>query len=124
MAGAKTIMPITIGHLWSHVPVIVRSVLTGLFLAIIGTAPWALLIAVNLRYWTSVPWAVPPTALYLWFFWKYVRGKSRPASTRESRQILCRANPLADDVWGAAIGAGLLGLWAVLLFQGVYGRMV
>lgn len=108
--------------LWTRLPVAIRAIVSGIVLAILGTGSWALLVAANLRYGTSVPWAVAPMALYLWFFWKYVLGKTLPESTRETRRTLCRANPLTDHVWGAAIGAGLLGLWAVLLFQNVYGR--
>jgi len=110
--------------LWRRVPVIFQAALTGLLVALAGTTPWAVLVALNTKYWTAVPWAVPPTALYLWFFWRYVRGAGWPRSTAEVRRVLCRANPVSDDAWGMAIVAGLLGLVAVLLFQGVLARLV
>jgi membrane protease YdiL (CAAX protease family) len=102
----------------------VRAALTGVLVALAGTTPWAVLVALNTKYWTTVPWAVPPTALYLSLFWRYVRGAGWPRSTAAARRVLCRANPVSDDAWGMAIVAGLLGLVAVLLFQGVLARLV
>ena len=98
--------------------------ITGVLVALAGTAPWAVLVALNIKHWSAVPWAVPPTALYLWLFWRWARGAWWPRATAEARRTLCRANPVSDDAWGAAIGAGLLGLVTVLLLQGVLGRLV
>jgi membrane protease YdiL (CAAX protease family) len=67
---------------------------------------------------------VPPTALYLWLYWRYVHGAGWPRSTMEARRISYRANAVPEDVWGMALFAGLLGLVAVLLLQGVMGRLV
>jgi len=57
-------------------------------------------------------------------FYKYVRGSGWPHSTAETRRKDCRANRLPDDVWAAAIGAGILGLTSLVLFANVYNRMV
>jgi len=102
----------------------VRAVLTGFVVTAAGTLPWAALASLNLKYLPGIPWAVPPTALYLWFFWKYVRGEGWPRLTSAHRRNNCRANDLSGDAWAAAIGAGLLGLLALVLFQNVYGRLV
>ena len=110
--------------LWQRLPVIVRAVLTGGLLAAAGTLPWALLVSLNIKYWSAVPWAVPPTALYLWLFWRYVRGAGWPRSTSEARRALARANPVRDEMWGMAIFAGLLGIVVVLLLQTVMSRLV
>ena len=110
--------------LWNRIPVIGRAVLTGLVLAAAGTMPWALLVSANTKHWSSVPWAVPPTALYLWLFWRYARGAWWPRATAESRRANCRANRLPDEVWGMALLAGMLGLVFVVLLQGVLQRLV
>jgi membrane protease YdiL (CAAX protease family) len=111
--------------LWHRLPVIVRAVLTGGLVAALGTLPWAVLVSLNIKYWSAVPWAVPPTALYLWLFWRYaVRGTGWPGSTADSRRTLARANPVRDEMWGLAIVAGLLGLVVVLLLQTVMSRLV
>jgi membrane protease YdiL (CAAX protease family) len=110
--------------LWHRLPVIARAALTGGLVATLGTLPWALLVSLNIKYWSGVPWAVPPTAVYLWFFWRYVRGAGWPRSTAEVRRALARANAVPDDMWGMAILAGLLGLLVVLLLQTVMSRLV
>jgi membrane protease YdiL (CAAX protease family) len=97
---------------WRHSPVVVRAVLVGAAAATAGTLPWGLLAAANLKFVPSVPWAVPVMALYLWILWRSVPRAS------------LRANRLSDDVWAAALVAGTLGLWAVVLLLGVLNRMV
>ena len=114
----------TVLALWRRLPVVVRAVLTGLAVAAAGAAPWAVLLWANSKYWSAVPWAVPPTALYLWLFWRYVRGAGWPRSTAEARRANSRANRLSDDVWGVALFAGALGFAAVMLLQGVLSRIV
>ncbi len=110
--------------LWRRLPIIVRAVVAGLIVGAVGTTPWAVLVSANLKYWSAVPWAVPPTALYLWLFWRYVQGAGWPRSTAEARRTNCRPNRLSEDVWGAALVAGVLGLMAVVLLQGVMNRLV
>lgn len=102
----------------------VRAVLTGTLAALFGTTPWALLVSLNTKHWSMVPWAVLPTALYLWLYWRYVRGAGWPRATAEARRTNSRANSLPGDVWSLAIVAGLLGLLTLLVFQGVWGRLV
>jgi membrane protease YdiL (CAAX protease family) len=112
-------------RLWSALPTMIRAVLTGIAVGFAGTFPWAFLVGQNIRHGSSFPWAVPLTAVYLWFFWQYfVRGKGWPRQTSETRRTSARANEISGDVWGAAILAGLLGLVGVLLLQGLIGRMV
>ncbi len=111
--------------LWHRVPVIIRATITGGIVAALGTVPWALLVSLNTKHWPAIPWAVPPTALYLWLFWRYfVRGAGWPRSTADTRRTRARANPVPDEMWGLAILAGLLGLVVVLLLQTVMSRLV
>jgi len=111
--------------LWYRLPVMLRAALTGGFVAALGTLPWAILVSLNVKYGSAVPWAVPPTALYLWLFWRYaVRGAGWPRSTADARRACARANPIPDEMWGLAVVAGLLGLVVVLLLQTVKSRLV
>jgi membrane protease YdiL (CAAX protease family) len=98
--------------------------IAGLSVASAGTLPWAALVAANMKHLPSVPWAVPVTALYLWFFCRYVRGEGWPRSTAASRRASSRANAVPGDLWGLALFAGMLGLISVLLLQGVMSRLV
>ena len=110
--------------LWRRLPVLVRAVLTGLLAAAAGTLPWAFLVSANTKYFPAAPWAVPVMAAYLWLYWRYVRGEWWPRSSADTRRVNARANPVRDDLWGPALLAGILGLIAVLLLQGVLARLV
>lgn len=114
----------TIIALWRRLPVVVRAGVAGLVVATVGTTPWAVLVSANTKYWTAVPWAVPPTALYLWLFWRYLQGTGWPRSTAQARHMSLRARPLSEDVWAAALVAGGLGLVALVLSMGVVNRLV
>lgn len=109
--------------LWRRLPVLVRAVVSGLVLASVVTVPWGVLVSMNLQYWSMVPWAVPPVLLYLWVWWQYVSGRGWPASTSKARHANLRARPVSDDVWGAALLAGVLGLTTSVLIANVVQRL-
>jgi len=112
-------------RLWLRVPVAGRAVLVGLAVAAAGTIPWVALVSANTRYLSTLPWAVPLMAIYLWSYWRYFgRGAGWPRSTAEARRRNARANALTDEAWGLALLAGMLGLVGVLLLQGVLSRLV
>jgi len=111
-------------RLWGRLPVLVQAVLTGLAVATAGTIPWAALVSANIKHQPALPWAVPIMALYLWLFWRYVRGEGWPQSTAAARRASSRANGVPADLWGPALLAGVLGLVSVLLLQGVLSRLV
>lgn len=104
--------------------VIVQAVFIGMLVVLAGTIPRNLLFAANLRYFPSVPWAVPLTAVYLWFFWRYLDGAWDPESTAEERRASLRANHLAGRVWAWALVAGGLGIVALVLALRVANRLV
>ena len=104
--------------------VIVQAVLIGMLIVIAGTIPRNILFAANLRYYPSVPWAVPLTAVYLWFFWRYLKGAGPPESTAEERRKSLRANRVSGRVWAWALLAGGLGIVALVLALRVANRLV
>ena len=104
--------------------IIVQAVLVGMLVMIAGTIPRNLLFAANLRYYPSVPWAVPLTAVYLWFFWRYLNGAGPPESTAEARRTSLRANRVSGKVWAWALLAGGLGIVALVLALRVANRWV
>src|SRR5687767_844541 len=89
-----------------------------------GTIPRNLLYAANLRYWSGVPWAVPLTALFIWFFWRYLRGAGPPTSTAAERRVSLRANRVSGRIWAWSLLAGGLALIALVLALRVVNRMV
>jgi len=111
--------------MWLRIPVVVRAVVAGLAAGLVGTVAWAGLIAANTRYLPSVPWAAPVMAVILVAWWLYfARGWGWPEVTARARRLSGRANRMPDHLWGPALGAGALGLFATLLFQGVLARVV
>jgi len=110
--------------LWCRLPVLVRAILVGALVTTLGTVPWALLASLNLRHLRAVPWAVPPTLLYLWLFWRYFGGAGPPRSTAEARRAARRAFSLPDEVWSAAIFAGIVGMMGIVMLQQVTSRLV
>lgn len=109
---------------WNKLPVIVRAVLNGIVFTAVATIPWALLVKLNLKFYSSAPWSIVPMIIYLWLFWKYVKGEGWPRSTSVARNENLRANKLSAELWGAAILAGVLGLVSLIFFQKVFNQMV
>ncbi len=103
---------------------IAQAVLIGMLVMIAGTIPRNLIFAANLRYFASVPWAVPLTAVYLWFFWRYLNGAGPPESTAEERRASLRANRVSGRVWAWALFAGGLGIVALVLALRVANRLI
>ena len=110
--------------LWQRLPVVVPAVLAGSAVAAAGVLPWVFFVTWNQKLLMSVPWAVLPTALYLWLFWRYLQGAGWPRSTADARRTGLRANRLSGDVWGMALVAGVLGFAALLPLLGVLSRLV
>jgi hypothetical protein len=107
------------------ITLIAQILVIGLAVAMVGTATWSRLVAANTRYLPSVPWAAAIMAPILVAFWLYfARGRGWPAGTAAARRLGGRANRVPDHLWGPALGAGVLGLIATLLLQGVLARMI
>lgn len=99
---------------WRALPVIVRAIVIGfVILGIGGGLPGALLVA-NLKLSPAVPWFLPATGLWLWFFWRYLDGRGWPARTSEERRAALRARKPSPAVLRWAMTAGGLGMVAVM----------
>ena len=110
---------------WARLPALVRAVAVGLAVALAGGVPWSRLVVLNTEYLPSLPWASLVMAPVLWAWWQYfAKGRGGPRSTAGARTLGARANAVPDNLWGPAIGAGLLGLFATLMLQGVIARLV
>lgn len=116
-------MSILLLSLWTRIPVVVRAIVSGLVLASVVTVPWAMLVSLNLQHGSVVPWAVPPTLVYLWLWWRYVSGRGWPRATSLARRANLRAVPVPDDAWPAALVAGMLGLSTAVLISSVMRRL-
>jgi membrane protease YdiL (CAAX protease family) len=106
------------------IAVIGRAVLIGMLVMLAGTIPRNIIFAANLRFYPGLPWAVPVIAIYLWFFWHYLRGAGPPESTSEMRRAGLRANRVSGVAWAWALLAGGLGIVALVLALWVANRLV
>ncbi|MEP6636094.1 MAG: CPBP family intramembrane glutamic endopeptidase [Acidobacteriota bacterium] len=104
--------------------VIVKAVIIGMLVMIAGTIPRNIIFVANLHYYPSFPWAVPLTALYLWFFWRYLNGAGPPETTAEERHASLRANRVSFRVWAWSLLAGGLGIVALVIALRVANRMI
>jgi membrane protease YdiL (CAAX protease family) len=89
-----------------------RAVAVGMLVALAGTIPRNLLFAANLRFGTSVPWAVPATAVFLVFFWRAI-----------DREEL-RAHRVPARLWAWSLLAGGLGIVTLVFALRVANRFV
>lgn len=100
---------------WKRIPVLIRAVLMGFAVLLVGVLPWSGLVAVNVKMSPSIPWAVPPMALYGWLLVKYLNGWGWPRSTAELRRLDLRLRPLSRGVWLWSLAAGGSGASALLV---------
>ena len=89
-----------------------------------GNLPWAGLGTANLRIGTAVPWAIVPMALYLFAYWRFIRGDWGSPASGPNRRALLRANNLPASTWGASLAAGLLGFATLVALLAVAARLV
>jgi membrane protease YdiL (CAAX protease family) len=103
----------------------IQAVSIGMLIVLAGTIPRNVLFAANLRFYASIPWAVPVAALYILFFWRYLHGDPpfSDASAAE-RRILLRANRLSARLWSWSLLCGGLGIVALVLALRVANRFV
>jgi membrane protease YdiL (CAAX protease family) len=106
---------------WQKVPVLVRAVITGAVILLLGVLPWSSLIAVNAQFVPKVPWAVLVMAFYGGLLIKYLNGWGWPRSTALARRFNLRLRPLSGRVWIWAFAAGgsAVGALLALAFVGL-----
>jgi membrane protease YdiL (CAAX protease family) len=96
----------------------------GVLVLLAGNMPFNALRAWNLQAGTAIPWAILPAGLYLWVYWRFIGGRWGAASSAATRRRHLRANPLPLRVWGASLGAGLMGFGALVALLVLAARLV
>lgn len=109
-------------RVWRRLPVIVRAVLVGALVSLLGQLGSAVPMAINLKVVPRVPWSLPFAAIWLWLFWRYAGGAGWPRATSARRRELLRARPLSPPMWGwSLLTCGLL-LACNIAFHFAYSR--
>lgn len=104
--------------------IIFRAVILGMLVMLAGTLPRNILFLANLRHYPNIPWAVPVTALYLWIFWRHLRGEGPPPSTADHRRHSLGSHNVSYRVWAWALLSGGLGIISLVLALHVANRLV
>jgi membrane protease YdiL (CAAX protease family) len=94
---------------WNSIPVVIRAVVAGYVVNIIGGLPGLFLFA-NLKFFPQFPWSLPAMILWLSIFWWYFNGGGPPRSTSEARHNDLRAAPVPRILWKWSLVAGSLAL--------------
>lgn len=84
----------TFGRFWMKVPLVVRSILTGVGVSSLGVGIWVLMVT-NI----PVPWSVVAMGGVLFLYWMYFGGKWSPGSTKAFRRFQMRKINLKRSVW-------------------------
>jgi membrane protein implicated in regulation of membrane protease activity len=68
----------------------VGAVLLGFVVLMLGGSVSGALMFANLKLAPTLPLFLPATVLWLWLFWRYVRGDGWPRSTSDRRRTWLR----------------------------------
>ena len=96
----------------------------GVLVLLAGNMPFNVLRALNLEVGTAVPWAIAPTALYLWAYWRFIGGRWGAVGSAASRCENLRANTLSPRVWAASLAAGMIGFASLIALLVLAARLV
>jgi len=94
--------------LWDKLPVIVRGIIVGMIVQILGVMPIFWLLMANVQRSNEVPWAFFVGLIYLWVFWSYIKGKGWPNSTSKVRSKYVRFNTMDAKLRTWSIISGFL----------------
>jgi membrane protease YdiL (CAAX protease family) len=108
----------------SRILLVVRAVILGILIAMVGQGVWSAILVVNLKTTPSIPWSVALMIVLLWLIWQYLGGRWWPRSNSEARRRNLRANSVSGEVFGWAILSGALSLVALSAYWIVMSQIV
>jgi membrane protease YdiL (CAAX protease family) len=86
--------------------------------------PWSVLVGLNLKLSSSLPWAAPAMAVYLVLYWRYCDGWGWPAGTAALRHRRFRAGAVPARTWLWAMAAGVLAVASAVWLVFAWSRVV
>jgi membrane protease YdiL (CAAX protease family) len=102
--------------MYNRIPVLVRAIVGGLVVQIVGVMPFMALVQLNMTVLPSIPWSAFVEWILLFLFIKYFRGWGPPQKTAEIRRDHFRANRLASCARPFVVSATIfLGITILLL---------
>jgi membrane protease YdiL (CAAX protease family) len=112
-----------ISSVWRRLPVILRAIIAGALISLVGYLPRNFLILANFKVSPTVPWAVLVMSLYLWVFWLYLGGSGWPQTTSEARRNNLRGGIPTQRIWWWSLFAGGLASVALRAILDVVRRL-
>ena len=103
---------------------ILSAIGVGVLVLLAGSLPLGMIRASNLQFGIAVPWAILPTAVFLWVYWQFLGGRWAGPATAARRRRDLRANNLSPRLWAASLAAGLLGFGALIALLVFAARLV
>jgi membrane protease YdiL (CAAX protease family) len=110
--------------MWTRLPLLLRALLAAVIVTGTATMVWGALIQSNLRLSPRLPWAAVCMAVFLIFYWRFLKGWGWPQSTTAARRASLRAEPLSALVWRWSLLAGGPGLAASIVLFIVSHRLI
>jgi membrane protease YdiL (CAAX protease family) len=92
-----------LARFWQRLPVLVRAVITGLLVTMVGTGTWMLAYSL-----IPAPWSVAFQAVFLLLYVRYFSGHWWPRATAEVRKESFRSVKMTGVVWKWSLLAVLL----------------
>lgn len=93
---------------WTKIPLIIRAILNGITVQVIGFALLVILFPLNPSHLPNVPWVLLPLGLSLWLYWSYFGGKGWPGSSSQLRKSYRRAHHVDRALYPRMIFIGLV----------------
>jgi membrane protease YdiL (CAAX protease family) len=81
-------------RLWNKLPSIIKGLIVGMMIQIIGVMPLSMLIQKNVKILPTFPWALFVGLIFLWVFWKFLSGQKLFFSTSATRIDLSRTKKM------------------------------
>jgi len=89
----------TVVRLWRRLPLLVRAILSGLFVFFVIQNGWLAMFLVNTQILPTVPWSVALGLIWIWLLFRYFNGRGWPASTSAARREAMRAPRPTGPQW-------------------------
>lgn len=106
---------------WQRIPLIIRSIISGLLVTFSGLLPWSILFGINITVSPAIPWSVALCLVYLFFWNRFVRGTAQQTGSAYSRAERYRAVANSNYSWVyAAGGAFSIGLFLLMIVSHKY----
>ena len=104
---------------WQRIPLIARSIISGLLVTFSGLLPWSILFGINVTVSPAIPWSIVVCGVYLFFWNRFVKGNELTITTRSrsERYRSITSNSVDTRVY---IFGGLFSIGLLLLMMAAY----